>query len=473
MSTTFQSFGLPQEILRVLDEIGFVTPTAIQESVMPHIMQGKDVIAKAQTGSGKTAAFCLPALHLMRESSDKKILILAPTRELALQVCKEISQFSKYLKIDPVAVYGGEPIPQQLKRLKNDQRIIVGTPGRLLDLLRSKRLRDFDPSIVILDEADEMLNMGFLEDIQSIFSFLPSERQTLLFSATISSEIRRISTQFLKDPVSCDQASQKIAHADIHQFCYLVPERERKFALFQVLQFHNPVKSIVFCNTKRQVDELSLELAHQGFSTLCLHGDMTQKDREHSIEQYRRAKSKILVATDVAGRGINVTDVTHVFNYELPTSPDAYTHRIGRTGRIGKKGIAITFLSPRQVQGFKRYLPKDSTVQIKELPSFEELKVEQQKRFRQTLEQESIHKEAKIILESLQKEHSLEEISLRLISRYWKKEVVVASEKWVSSPSAAPKKEGFAKKGDSFGRKGPQRGSPKRNFFKKKRFAAK
>lgn len=460
--STFHSFGLPQEILRVIEEVGFVSPTAIQETVIPHIMLGKDVIAKAQTGSGKTAAFCLPALHLMKQLEDQKILVLVPTRELALQVCKEMSLFSKYLKIDPVAVYGGEPIPQQLKRLKNDQRIIVGTPGRLLDLLRSKRLRDFLPSIVVLDEADEMLNMGFLEDIQSIFSFLPTERQTLLFSATISSEIRKISTQFLKNPVSCDQSSQKIAHADIHQFCYLVPDRERKFALFQVLQFHNPVKSIVFCNTKRQVDELSLELAHQGFSTLCLHGDMTQKDREHSIEQFRRAKTKILVATDVAGRGINVTDVTHVFNYELPSSPDAYTHRIGRTGRIGRKGSAITFLSPKQVQGFKRYLPKDSDVQVRNLPSFDEMKLEQQKRFKDTLGQESLHKEAKTILVELQKEHSLEEISLRLISRYWRKEVGVASEKWIASPSAFEKQPAF-KRGSSY-----PRPKPKRGFFKKK-----
>lgn len=429
MSSSFEQFPLCTQLQTAIQTAGYSKPTLIQNEVIPFVLSGRDVIAKSHTGSGKTAAFCLPALQLLLDHPDKTILIVTPTRELALQVCNEMHRFSQHFGITPAAIYGGEPLPKQLQRLKNDSRILVGTPGRLLDLFRSKHLRNFSPLLVVLDEADEMLNMGFFEDIQAIFSFVPKERQTLLFSATISPYVKKVSKQFLRNPEMIDHSSSEFSHDDIDQIYYLVSERQRKLALLQIIKFHAPTKSIIFCNTKRQVDELSSELNQLGFSVLCLHGDMTQKDRQNSIESFRKSTQKILVATDVAGRGIHVTDVSHVFNYDIPNSLDGYTHRIGRTGRMGNKGKAITLVTPKESYSFKRLLQtKNREIHFSPLPSPDEVKIEQQKRFAQMIQDELIHSEAHKILSFLQQEHSLEEIALRLISQQWKKEAITSKE---------------------------------------------
>lgn len=429
MTHSFKQFPFDEKLLKAINEAGYTTPTPIQSEVIPSIFSRKDIMAKSQTGTGKTAAFCLPTLQLLLEDPDKTILILAPTRELALQVCSEMHLFSNHFGITPTAIYGGEPLHKQLQRLKSDNRILVATPGRLLDLYRSKHLKHFHPQLIVLDEADEMLNMGFLEDIQSIFSYIPKERQTLLFSATISPQIKKISKQFLRYPEIFDQSSSQ-PHCDIDQIYYLISEKQRKLALLHLIKFYSPTKSLIFCNTKRQVEDLSSELATLGLSVLSLHGDMTQRDRLHSIDTFRKSSHKILIATDVAGRGIHVDDITHVFNYEIPHSLDGYTHRIGRTGRMGNKGIAITLVTPKENSSFKRLLNlKNQEVRFSPLPSHEEVKLHRKETFIETIRKEDNHEDAEQILSLLLEKSSHKEIVLKLISKLWSKEADLSSER--------------------------------------------
>jgi ATP-dependent RNA helicase DeaD len=416
---SFDQFGLHPLILKTLQKIGFTAPTPIQEHVIPFIIEGRDVIARAKTGSGKTAAFCLPALHLLSEDENKKIIIVTPTRELALQVAEEFSNYGKGQGIQAVAVYGGEPVFTQLKRIKKDTRAIVGTPGRLLDLFRSKNLKGFAPSIIVLDEADEMLNMGFMEDVQAIFTFLPKERQTLLFSATMPAPIREMAQQFLTDPIVANQISKETPHEDIEQVFHLVHYKNRSESLTQLIKFYNPSKSLIFCNTKKQVDELSQELLNLGLSVLRLHGDMAQKERLTVIESFRKSKEACLIATDVAGRGINVADISHVFNFELPFSLESYTHRIGRTGRAGKKGMAITLITQKETNLIRKVLRKDpKKMTLLPIPSMQDIRQRVKTQFIDSLKNEVIQNNAKSLLSSLEKEMSLEDICLKFISRY-------------------------------------------------------
>ncbi len=420
---TFESFKLNPELLKAVQEVGYLKPTPIQSSAIPNILEGKDITAKAQTGSGKTAAFGLPSLNLISKSPDAQILILTPTRELALQVCEEMKKFSKYLNVNPTAIYGGEPMGKQLKQLKKDNRIIVGTPGRLLDLFRSNHLNDFSPSIVVLDEGDEMLNMGFFEDIQAIFSFLPKKRQTLLFSATLSSRIQKISKKFLKDPLVIDLSNEEKEHKDIHQIYYLVPNKKRKHALIHTLQYHLPQKAVIFCNTKKEVEELSSDLITLGFPIVSLQGDMSQKERQNSINKFRTSSDKILVATDVAARGIDVSDVSYVFNYDLPYSSDSFTHRVGRTGRMGNKGTAITLIAINQKYLVKKILLKRvSEINFTNLPTKSELRSVLEKRFADQLKLEPLHEDTENLLLALKKEYSLEDIAKCLISKHLQKQ---------------------------------------------------
>ncbi len=413
---TFDQLNLHPSILKTIQKIGFTTPTPIQESVIPAIIEGRDVIAKAKTGSGKTAAFSLPALQLLIEDPTKKILIVTPTRELALQVAEEFTNFGRGNQIGAVAVYGGESVSLQLKRLRKDTRAIVGTPGRLLDLFRSKSITHFAPTIAVLDEADEMLNMGFLEDIQAIFSFLPKNRQTLLFSATMPAPIRELADQFLKDPVVSTQTAPQ---EDIEQVYHLVNHKQRVQALSRLMKFYNPSKALIFCNTKKQVDELSQEINHPG--VMRLHGDMAQKERLSVIDAFKKNGQAVLIATDVAGRGINVVDISHVFNFELPFSLESYTHRIGRTGRAGKKGTAVTLMTPKEAHLIKKLLRKDPKKHpLLPIPSVEDIRLKQTENFVQTLQSEEVRPLAKHLLSSLEKEMSLEDICLKLLSKYFR-----------------------------------------------------
>lgn len=455
MTDSFKDLNLSKHLQKTIEEAGYKSPTPIQSEVIPHILDGVDVIAKAQTGSGKTAAFSLPAIDLLERHPEKTILVITPTRELALQVCTEMKKYSKHLNISPCPIYGGESIRNQIQRIKQDSRIIVGTPGRLLDLFRSNYLVTFCPQTIVLDEADEMLNMGFLEDIQEIFSFLLEERQTLLFSATLPKEIKRIAEKFLKNPVTCDHSVSNTPHEDIEQIHYLIPDRTREVSLLQLIQYHCPKKAIVFCNTKKQVEELSESLRSAKLPVLTLHGDMTQQDRQRSIASFRNSAKKILIATDVAGRGINVTDVTHVYNLELPYSAECYTHRIGRTGRMGSKGVAVTLITQKQKPLLKKFLKtKVSNIQLTKLPTPDEVKERMQHNFFKNLKDEFVHQDAEPILEMLKEDQPLEEITLKLISLTWKDQAKPLS-KFVSSPdekasSSSKKKKKF--KGQNYGR---------------------
>lgn len=376
LEVNFDIFGFNKDMAKGIREAGFRMPSPIQEKAIPVIMKGSDVIAQAQTGTGKTAAFGLPTMNNIRGGRGVEILVIAPTRELASQVSEEMFRLGRYAGVKTVAVYGGQSISRQVEMIGRGANVVAATPGRLLDHLRSKRLRNFSPSIVILDEADEMLDMGFLEDIEAIFKYLPEERQTLLFSATMPPAIRRLANKILKTPVSIDVTPKEVTtNVDITQHYYVIEEREREEAMVRLIDTESPSKSIVFCRTKREADNLSTVLVSHGYSARALHGDMEQRQRNETIDSFKKGQTDMLVATDVAARGLDITDVTHVFNYHIPFNPESYVHRIGRTGRAGKKGVAITLVTPLEFKELSRIMKvSGAPIKYREVPTINELK---------------------------------------------------------------------------------------------------
>lgn len=376
LEVSFDLFGFNKDISRGVREAGFRMPSPIQEKAIPVIMKGSDVIAQAQTGTGKTAAFGLPSMNNIKGGCGVEILIITPTRELASQVSEEMFRLGRYAGIRTVAVYGGQSISRQVEMIKRGANVVTATPGRMLDHLRSGRLRNFSPSIVILDEADEMLDMGFLEDIEAIFRYLPEERQTLLFSATMPPAIRKLANKILKTPVSIDVTPKEVTtNVDIAQHYYVIEEREREEAMVRLIDTESPGKSIVFCRTKREADNLSTVLVSRGYSARALHGDMEQRQRNETIDSFKKGQVDMLVATDVAARGLDITDVTHVFNYHIPFNPESYVHRIGRTGRAGKKGVAITLVTPLEFKELSRIMKvSGAPIKYREVPTIHELK---------------------------------------------------------------------------------------------------
>ncbi len=366
----FADLEISKEVKKAVKEIGFEEATAIQTATIPLIMAGKDVIGHSQTGTGKTAAFGIPAIELLEVRNKKNIqsLIVCPTRELAVQASEEIRKFAKYkegAKIVPV--YGGQPIERQIKALKYGANIVVGTPGRIMDLMRRKVLKLGEVKLVVLDEADEMLNMGFKEDVETILLEVPLERQTILFSATMSKEIMRITKEFLKDPELVKIDHQQLTVPTIDQYYFEVPKGRKIDALCNALDVYNPSKSIVFCNTKKQVEELQGELQGRGYMAAGLHGDMRQVSRDQTLRSFKSGKNDILIATDVAARGIDVDDVEIVFNFDLPKDEEYYVHRIGRTGRAGKSGRAYTFVvgrnQLRDIKDLSKYIGRKILLQ--------------------------------------------------------------------------------------------------------------
>lgn len=350
--TTFAQLGLCEQIIRAIDDMGFEEPTMIQSSTIPLVMSGRDVIGQSQTGTGKTAAFTIPAIERILAGGlkrDTQALIMCPTRELAMQACDEIRKFTKYIEgIKTVAVYGGQPIDRQLRALRFGAQIVVGTPGRIMDHMRRGTLKLDSVGIVILDEADEMLSMGFRDDMELIIGSIPEPHQTVLFSATMSKEIIEIADKYLKQPEMVRVVPEQLTVAEIRQYYYEVPYSHKIEALSRLLDVYNPSLSMVFCNTKKQVDELVSELQIRGYLAEGLHGDMKQQARDHVMGLTRTGHVDVLVATDVAARGIDITDVAAVFNYDIPQDMEYYVHRIGRTGRAGKKGRAFTFVTGRR-----------------------------------------------------------------------------------------------------------------------------
>ncbi|WP_248924888.1 DEAD/DEAH box helicase [Paenibacillus hamazuiensis] len=347
---TFSEFGLEPKVLRAITEMGFEESTPIQEKAIPIAMEGRDLIGQAQTGTGKTAAFGIPLVNRIDVKEERIVaLIMCPTRELAIQVAEEIEKLGRFKGIRSLAIYGGQDIVKQIRALRKKPQIIIGTPGRLLDHINRKTIKLDDVKNVILDEADEMLDMGFLEDIQSILKLCPTDRQTMLFSATMPANIRKLADQFLSNPEHVSVIPKQISAPLIDQAYIEVHERQKFETLCRLLDMESPDLAIIFGRTKRRVDELAEALQKRGYSAEGLHGDLSQNQRDNVMRKFRDGSIDVLVATDVAARGLDVSGVSHVINFDLPQDPESYVHRIGRTGRAGKEGTAWTFVSPREI----------------------------------------------------------------------------------------------------------------------------
>ncbi|WP_277883682.1 DEAD/DEAH box helicase [Paenibacillus sp. N3/727] len=347
---TFAEFGLEPQVLQAITELGFEEATPIQSQSIPIAISGKDMIGQAQTGTGKTAAFGLPLINKISKDEDRIVaLVMAPTRELAIQVAEEIGKLSRFKGIRSLPIYGGQDIGRQIRALKKKPQIIIGTPGRLLDHINRKTIRLDDVQTVVLDEADEMLDMGFMEDIQSILKLVPDERQTMLFSATMPPNIQKLAQQFLKNPEHVSVIPKHVSAPLIDQAYIEVPERQKFEALSRLIDMESPELAIVFGRTKRRVDELAEALQKRGYSADGLHGDLSQHQRDTVMRKFRDGSIDVLVATDVAARGLDVSGVSHVVNFDLPQDPESYVHRIGRTGRAGKEGTAWSFVTPREM----------------------------------------------------------------------------------------------------------------------------
>ena len=347
----FSELGLSPELLKSVEAMGFEEATPIQEQTIPLALTALDVIGQAQTGTGKTAAFGLPMLEKIdRNNRTIQGLVIAPTRELAIQTQEELYRLGREKRITTQVVYGGADISRQIRGLKNNPHIVVGTPGRLLDLIRRKALKLQNIETLVLDEADEMLNMGFLEDIEAIISETPSEtRQTLLFSATMPPAIKRIGVQFMKDPEHVQIKASEMTANLIDQYFVKCKDFEKFDNMTRLFDVQNPELTIIFGRTKRRVDELAKGLELRGYRAEGIHGDLTQKKRMSVLNDFKNGNLDILVATDVAARGLDISGVTHVYNYDIPQDPESYVHRIGRTGRAGKEGVSVTFVTPNEM----------------------------------------------------------------------------------------------------------------------------
>ncbi|AAT87315.1 TPA: DEAD/DEAH box helicase [Streptococcus pyogenes] len=346
----FIEFNLSQDIQSAVVTAGFEKASPIQEMTIPLALEGKDVIGQAQTGTGKTAAFGLPTLNKIRTNENIiQALVIAPTRELAVQSQEELFRFGREKGVKVRSVYGGSSIEKQIKALKSGAHIVVGTPGRLLDLIKRKALILDHVETLILDEADEMLNMGFLEDIEAIISRVPADRQTLLFSATMPAPIKQIGVKFMKDPEHVQIKNKELTNVNVDQYYVRVKEQEKFDTMTRLMDVNQPELSIVFGRTKRRVDEITRGLKLRGFRAEGIHGDLDQNKRLRVIRDFKNDQIDILVATDVAARGLDISGVTHVYNYDITQDPESYVHRIGRTGRAGKSGESITFVSPNEM----------------------------------------------------------------------------------------------------------------------------
>ena len=351
----FSELGLSEKILKAVAAMGFEEASPIQAKAIPAAMQGIDLIGQAQTGTGKTAAFGIPVLEKIDvKSKGLQVLVLCPTRELAIQTAEEMRNLAKYMSaVKILPIYGGQEIVKQIRSLKAGVQIVIGTPGRVMDHMRRKTLRLDGVHTVVLDEADEMLNMGFRDDIETILKEMPEERQTLLFSATMPKAILDIAKTYQKDAVTVKVVKKDLTVPSIDQFYYECKPKNKEEVLCRLLDIHAPKRSLVFCNTKRQVDELVTALVGRGYFAAGLHGDMQQAQRDRVMKSFRDGRTDILVASDVAARGIDVDDVEAVFNYDLPQDDEYYVHRIGRTGRAGRTGKAFSFVSGKEVYKLK------------------------------------------------------------------------------------------------------------------------
>jgi len=346
----FNDLRICEKISKALNEMGFEEPTPIQLQGIPTLMAGNDLIGQAQTGTGKTAAFGIPLIDKVQQSPRAiQGLVLTPTRELAIQVAEELNRIGQFTDVHALPIYGGQDIQRQIKALKRGPKIIVATPGRLMDHTKRRTISFQNIMTVVLDEADEMLNMGFIEDIEKILSATPSTRQTLLFSATMPKQIQNLAQKFLRNPSLLQIKAKEMTVPLVEQHYIELQDREKFDGLCRLLDIQSPESAIIFGRTKRRVDELAEGLKKRGYSAEGIHGDLSQSKRDAVLRQFRESTIDILVATDVAARGLDISGVTHIYNFDIPQDAESYIHRIGRTGRAGQSGVALTFVSPREL----------------------------------------------------------------------------------------------------------------------------
>ena len=361
----FNDLPLNPNLLKGIEDLGFTSPTPVQEAaILRLIIEDRDLIGLAQTGTGKTAAFGLPMIHRI-DIKNKSVqgLVIAPTRELCVQIAKDFKAFSKHMKgLSVATIYGGASMDKQSREIKSGAQIVVATPGRLMDMIRRRMIKINKVSYAVLDEADEMLNMGFKEDIDGILEHTPDEKLTWLFSATMPKEVAKISKSYMKDPIEITVGSKNVGAENIEHLYYNVPERERYNAVKRILDFHPNIYGLIFCRTRRTTQDIADKLLKEGYNAAPLHGDLSQMQRDKAMEKFRDKTLQILVATDVAARGIDVNDISHVINYHLPDEVESYTHRSGRTARAGKKGVSIAIVSNRDQNKIKQIEKK---IQIK------------------------------------------------------------------------------------------------------------
>ncbi|BDZ70757.1 DEAD/DEAH box helicase [Methanobacterium petrolearium] len=423
-SLLFEDLELSREMKKAIADMGFEEATPIQSLVLPHILNGRDVIGQAQTGTGKTAAFGIPVLEMLNLSSrDVQAVILCPTRELAIQVAEEIKKLSKYKKASVLPVYGGQPIERQIKALKRGVQIVIGTPGRVMDHIHRRTLKMDQVKMIILDEADEMLDMGFRDDIEFILKRIPDQRQMLLFSATMSPVILGLTRKYQNNPEMLKVAHQELTVPEIRQIYFEVKEKMKLDLLTRLIDMHNLKLSLVFCNTKRRVDRLVNHLQTRGYFADGLHGDMSQNQRDRVMSKFRKGQIEILVATDVAARGIDVDDVEAVFNYDVPNNEEYYVHRIGRTGRAGKTGQAFTFVSGKEIYQL-RDIQRYTRVRIEQqkIPSLSEVEEVKRDLFLERLKKEintsNLDREVYLIERLMEEDYNSLDIAAALLKLY-------------------------------------------------------
>lgn len=426
----FKDLPLTPELLKAVEDMGFEEATAIQTQAIPMILEKRDLIGLSQTGTGKTAAFGLPAIEGIRLMEKAvQVLILCPTRELAIQAAEEIKKFGKYKKgLKTVPIYGGQPIDRQMKALKQGAHIVIGTPGRVMDHMRRGTLALHSVEMVVLDEADEMLNMGFREDMETILKDVPAKRQTILFSATMSPEIMTITREYLKNPATVKVNHKQLTVPSIEQFYFEVVGARKLESLTRLVDYYNPKLSLIFCNTKRRVDELASELQMQGYLAEGLHGDLSQMARDRVMGMFRGGRIDMLIATDVAARGIDVDDIEIVFNYDIPQDEEYYVHRIGRTGRAGKTGKAFTFVTGRRefyaLKDIQRYA--NTKIIPKTIPSVNDIEESKTSRFldkvRQVMQNGELDRYSSMVEQIMEEEYTSMDVAAALIKMAMKAE---------------------------------------------------
>ncbi|KNF08337.1 DEAD-box ATP-dependent RNA helicase CshA [Gottschalkia purinilytica] len=351
MMIDFGTIGISNKLKSILNQNGITKPTSIQVKAIPEIIKGKDVIAQAHTGTGKTLGFMLPMMESINASQPFiQGLIITPTRELAIQITDEAKKLAPYKDVNILAAYGGQDVEKQIKKLKKGIHIVIGTPGRLLDHIRRKSINFSKLKMLVLDEADQMLHMGFLKEVEEIINKTPKGRQTMLFSATMNNQVRSLASRYMKEPSEIQVKGSNVTLDEIKQLVVETTDRGKQDALCSIIDEYNPFMAIIFCRTKRRVSALNQALNRRGYDSDEIHGDLSQAKREKVMKAFRKAEIQLLVATDVAARGLDIEGITHVFNYDIAQDPESYIHRIGRTGRAGQTGVAVTFVAPKDRQ---------------------------------------------------------------------------------------------------------------------------